>query len=63
MLVEEDKAAIVEIKDRQQIKTRMGDRVRNSTQVVEKTQALIHPDHSLQVFHVQEAALTPHKFG
>ena len=52
MLVEEDKAAIVEIKDRQQIKTRMGDRVRNSTQVIEKTQALIHPDHLILIDNI-----------
>ena len=58
MLVEEDKAAIVEIRDRQQIKTRMGDRVRNSTKVVEKTQAQIHPDHLILIDNILSHALS-----
>jgi superfamily II DNA or RNA helicase len=61
MLVEEDKVAIVEIKDRKQIKTTIGDRERNSAKVVDKTQPLIHPDHLSLIDNILNHAPSAHE--
>lgn len=52
IIVEEDKVAIVEIRDADQIKVKTGDRARHSSKLVDKSQARIHPDHLLLIDNI-----------
>lgn len=52
IIVEEDKVAIVEIRDADLIKVRIGDRVRHCAKLIEKSRDRIHPDHLLLIDNI-----------
>ena len=59
IIVEEDKVAIVEIRDSDQIKIKVGDRARHCAKLVEKSQSRIHPDHLLLINNILHHSSSP----
>jgi superfamily II DNA or RNA helicase len=52
VIIEEDKVAIVEIRDSDQIKIKVGDRARHCGKVIQKSQTRIHADHLLLIDNI-----------
>jgi hypothetical protein len=57
VIIEEDRVAIVEIRDPDQIK--VGDRARHCAKLVQKSQSRIHPDHLLLINNVLHYSSSP----
>ena len=57
VIIEEDRVAIVKIRDPDQIK--VGDRARHCAKLVQKSQSRIHPDHLLLINNVLHYSSSP----